>query len=79
MTLSLHSRYSTSDKFSGLPGKGLSGFTIQTAHGQLFVKIDTSLGDDDICVVDMAGEKISYRETHINEQIEKILLKEDSL
>jgi hypothetical protein len=47
----------------------------QTRHGQLYVKPEIDLEEDDLVLMDKSGNRYSYRHFFVNELIEKILLR----
>ena len=60
-------------------GGGFESLALQTHNGQLYVKPERDLEDDDFVLMDRSGNRYSYKHFFVNELIEKILLKGDSL
>ena len=59
--------YQTGDKMESL--------ALQTHNGQLYVKPEPDLEDDDFLLMDRSGNRYSYKYFFVNELIEKILLR----
>jgi hypothetical protein len=58
---------------------GFESLALQTHNGQLYVKPERDLEDDDFVLMDRSGNRYSYKHFFVNMLMEKILLKGDSL
>lgn len=56
-------------------GRGFESLALQTCHGQLYVKPESDLEDDDFILMDRSGNRYSYKHFFVNELMEKILLR----
>jgi hypothetical protein len=71
MLKELHSSY----RYQQSHANGFESLALQTHHGQLYVKTESDLEDDDFILLDRSGNRYSYKHFFINQQMEKILLK----
>jgi hypothetical protein len=56
-------------------GSGFQGIALQTCHGQLYVKPEPGLAEDDFILMDRSGNRYSYQDFFVNQIAEKILLR----
>lgn len=57
---------------------GVAGFkslALQTHHGQLYVRVERGLEDDDFVILDRSGNRLSYKHFFVNEMVENIVLR----
>jgi len=60
-------------------GNKMENLAFQTHLGQLYVKPESDLEEDDFVLIDRSGNRYSYKHFFVNMLMEKILLKGDSL
>jgi hypothetical protein len=60
-----------------LTGGGFENIMLQTRHGELYVKPEIDLEEDDLVLMDKSGNRYSYRHFFVNMLAEKILLEEN--
>jgi hypothetical protein len=54
---------------------GFESLAFQTHHGQLYVKPERDLEEDDFVLMDRSGNRYSYKHFFVNMLMEKILLR----
>lgn len=59
----------------GTLGRGFQSLVLQTCLGQLFVKPEPGLAEDDFILMDISGNRYSYQDFFVNAIAEKILLR----
>jgi hypothetical protein len=57
------------------PFAGFQSVALQTRCGQLFVKVEPGIEDDDFILLDKSGHRYSYKHFFVNNIIEDIVLK----
>ena len=71
-TAEANMRYSSAQP--SINGRGIHGFALHTSFGQLDVKVDRNMPNDDLILKDTDGNIYSYSEGYVNEMVEKIIL-----
>jgi hypothetical protein len=58
-------------------GVAFENIVLQTRHGELYVKPEIDLEEDDLVLMDKSGNRYSYKHFFVNMLAEKILLEEN--